>query len=339
MANWLECENLIIHNTGSTPTFKRREQASIIDITLSFENIASSIKNWKVLDDVETLSFHQYISFEISKSPRFPTTWEKHTFKGWIAKPLDTEVFKEYMTGKTVADDNELNALLKEVCDKTMKRKSSRKREEMYWWNNSIKDKRAECIKNRRRFTRLLRSLASTDECNRCYEEYKRTRRELKLEISLSKAKCWKELCLSLEKDVWGNAYKIVTNKVGRSPPIIPPDIRKTQLDNLFPNNPISVWKTREVNTEEIEDINTEEMLTVSLKIAPNKAPGPDHIPPKVIRKVAIATPDVLCKIFNDLLKKGSFPKPWKEAKVILLQKPTKNKGDLPSNPSASSTP
>ncbi|KAI5723000.1 hypothetical protein M8J76_016853 [Diaphorina citri] len=64
------------------------------------------------------------------------------------------------------------------------------------------------------------------------------------------------------------------------------------------------------------------------LKLATGKAPGPDFIPPKVIRKAVLEIPEVFLVIFNRHLRDGTFPKNWKEARIVLLEKPIKNQGD-----------
>lgn len=52
--------------------------------------------------------------------------------------------------------------------------------------------------------------------CHTAYEEYRKVRSDLNRDIFEAKDKSWKELCNDLERDIWGLAYKIVTNKIGK---------------------------------------------------------------------------------------------------------------------------
>ncbi|KAI5718795.1 hypothetical protein M8J76_000447 [Diaphorina citri] len=330
VTEWIESENLIIHNLGDTPTFKRGSQESIIDITLSSEGIAANVSNWHVLDDIETLSLHQYISFEVN-TMRSSLLKEANTYKGWNLKTLDRDVLRRQVRGRTANDEKELSLLITSACDKSMKKKTTQKRRETYWWNEDISNKRKECIRKRRTYTRMRRTLANTNICDRAYQEYKTAKYDLKTEIHKSKSNSWKDLCAELDKDIWGQAYKIVTKKIKHKQPVIPPEERRLQLNKLFPNNPLTVWNYRQINVDEIEPVNNEELLEASLKLAPNKAPGPDCIPPNIIREVVLEIPDVICGVFNKLLCSGTFPKKWKESRVALIEKPKKNRGDPPA--------
>lgn len=332
VAEWIEAENLVIHNVGNTPTFKRRAQESIIDITLSSEGIAANIYNWQVLDDFETLSLHQYISFEVNNNNTRSTDPQvTNTFKGWNLKSLNKDALRNHVSGCTATDEKELSLLITSACNKSMKKRSTQKIRESYWWNEDIDNKRKECIKKRRTYTRTRRLFANTDMCDRLYDEYKTAKNDLKTEIHKSKSNSWKNICSELEKDIWGQAYKIVTKKIKHKLPAIPSDVRRSQLDKLFPNNPLIVWRHRQISENEIEPVNNEELLEASLKLAPNKAPGPDCISPNIVREVVLEIPDVICGIFNKLLHSGTFPKIWKEARVTLIEKPTKTRGDPPA--------
>ncbi|KAL1447005.1 hypothetical protein WDU94_003521 [Cyamophila willieti] len=321
VAEWIEAENLVVHNTGNIPTFVRGPQESIIDITLSSEGIAANVSNWQVLDGIESLSLHQYISFNINNI-RSPIPQVINTSKGWILKSLNKDVLRNQVRGCTARDENELSQVIISACNKAMKKTSTQKRKESYWWNEEIHNKRKECIRKRRIYTRMRRTLANTDMCDRVYSEYKTAKNDLKTEIHKSKSNCWKDLCSDLERDIWGQAYKIVTKKIKHKLPAISPEVRKSQLDKLFPENPLTVWSPRRINEEEIEAVNNEELLEASLKLAPNKAPGPDCIPSNVVREVVLEIPEIICGVFNKHLYSGTFPKIWKEARVALIEKP-----------------
>lgn len=50
LADCMMAQQLVILNTGTTPTFVRREQSSIIDISFCTTDLSRRIKSWSVLD-------------------------------------------------------------------------------------------------------------------------------------------------------------------------------------------------------------------------------------------------------------------------------------------------
>ena len=70
--------------------------------------------------------------------------------------------------------------------------------------------------------------------------------------------------------------------------------------------------------------ITGQEVLNTINRLNPNKSTGPDQIPVKIIKLVALIIADPLSKLFNKSIETGRFPQTWKVANV----KPIfKNKG------------
>lgn len=65
LEEWVSKANLTILNTGNRPTFERRGQIAHIDLTITNDVMIGKTKNWMVLSDLETLSDHKYIVFEV----------------------------------------------------------------------------------------------------------------------------------------------------------------------------------------------------------------------------------------------------------------------------------
>ncbi|KAK9721688.1 Endonuclease-reverse transcriptase [Popillia japonica] len=61
---WINALDMIVLNTGQKPTFVRGNTESFIDVTIATKVISKRIINWEVLD-METLTEHKYIGFEI----------------------------------------------------------------------------------------------------------------------------------------------------------------------------------------------------------------------------------------------------------------------------------
>ncbi|KAI5751823.1 hypothetical protein M8J77_011204 [Diaphorina citri] len=326
LSEWIAMENLITQNIGNTPTFKRRDQESIIDLTLSTEGISERIVSWKVLDDLENGSDHQYIYFEV-RQLRTPGNSNNTAPLGWNINTLNLETLRRIVNNAARQtqfdefDEEDLSHLAKEICRKAMKKKSNKGRKSAYWWNEDIRDKRQLCTQKRRTYTRNRRRTDETDSM-RMYNEYREARKSLNIEIAKSKKKGWLDLCEELKKDIWGLGYKIVRRKVGKKLPILPPEVRETAINKLFPTHPIHVWENTTPRPRLV--ITIDELVNTAHNMKAKKAPGPDEVPPKIIKEMVMESPDLFIKVLNKLINEEEFPEPWKEARVLLIEKPKK---------------
>jgi len=64
LEEWMGELDLGIINIGNTPTCVRPQGTSVVDLTIGSSWVVSRVKEWKV-EDMETLSDHLYIVFEI----------------------------------------------------------------------------------------------------------------------------------------------------------------------------------------------------------------------------------------------------------------------------------
>jgi hypothetical protein len=73
----------------------------------------------------------------------------------------------------------------------------------------------------------------------------------------------------------------------------------------------------------ELEHINITqgEVLKELNKLNPNKAPGPDGLPTRVLKECAPQLAPSITTLFNDSLNSGNIPKAWKLANVVPLHK------------------
>jgi len=58
------------------------------------------------------------------------------------------------------------------------------------------------------------------------------------------------------------------------------------------------------------------------------KAPGEDGIPSEVYKRLVEILPRYITAIYNECLKKGTFPKRWKKAVIIPIIKPGQEGSD-----------
>lgn len=89
---------LVDLNRGSVNTCVRSQDGSVVDITLASPSLARRIQAWKVVDDVETMSDHRYIRFDVSASlptPYWSIRGAHQASPRWSLKGLDRDALVE----------------------------------------------------------------------------------------------------------------------------------------------------------------------------------------------------------------------------------------------------
>lgn len=90
-------------------------------------------------------------------------------------------------------------------------------------------------------------------------------------------------------------------------------------------------WNVSDASNPITEKISFETVLRKIKEINPNKAPGHDMITGKLIKELPIRGKYIVKEIFNAILKLNYFPSAWKQAKIIMVPKPGKDKTQLGS--------
>ena len=80
------------------------------------------------------------------------------------------------------------------------------------------------------------------------------------------------------------------------------------------------------VNTKDDRDFTVEEVRQSLNSMNNNKAPGNDGITGNIYKHVFKAVPTFITALYNGCLKQGIFPTKWKEAKIIPIVKPGREK-------------
>jgi hypothetical protein len=216
LSEWVARNRMVVHNQGIRPTFMRGNSHSYIDVTISNGKAAKKIQRWQVME-IETLSDHQYISFEIEDKHNQRSQIRDEAVTGWRVKRLNTQsmalaIQKEITQSDT--DPKRYTEALTRACNVLLPKKKQGRRREVYWWSESIAELRRKCLKKKRQMVRKNRRQGTSDqEKKQAHELYKQARKKLKLEIGRAKEKAWKEVCQEVEEDQWGLGYKIVTKK------------------------------------------------------------------------------------------------------------------------------
>lgn len=85
LIDWRAENQQVVGNEGTTPTFQRHDQSSILHLMLATTNVIGEVRTWSVLED-ESLSDHKYILTEMGETKRRKN---KRYYTGWNLKKLD----------------------------------------------------------------------------------------------------------------------------------------------------------------------------------------------------------------------------------------------------------
>ena len=118
-----------------------------------------------------------------------------------------------------------------------------------------------------------------------------------------------------------------------RTPPETDRAVILPIVDALFPTHPPFEWPAIEADSEveAVPPITSEEVISAVARMASSKAPGLDGIPNSAVKAAVRQHPEVFARIFNDLLQRGDYPRPWKKARLVLIAKPGKPPGEASS--------
>jgi hypothetical protein len=346
LGDWAVAMGLAIVNRGNTNTCVRRQGGSIVDITMATPVVAGRIGDWRVMEDVETLSDHVYIRMRVGPSvgippPPIPSRrCAGNSFPRWSLASLDRDMANEAAIIEAWCAPSALGVedqavrfrmSLTTVCDAGMKRaKRVPGKQSVYWWSDEIAALRATANAARRDYTRCRRRRHTAEEEEVLLEALRAAKGALTTAISKRKDEAREEFICTLDADPWGRPYKIVRNKLKRAPPMesLEPELLARVVEGLFPATPaftppnMTVPMNERENLGEAPSITDQEMHGAVIRLKScRKAPGPDGVPGKIIPLVMKHLGLRLRGIFDDCLKEGIFPKCWKEGRLCLLRK------------------
>lgn len=328
LEEWLCSNNLVVLNQGEVPTFVRRDQKSIIDFTCAPVTLAHKIRDWRVESDLENLSDHQTISFQISETRTKPEAIRRDA--RWRYSPQQLERFSEACNNMydqlKIVDPEELLKQIKVKCDTYLKQTpAGQNRRPVYWWNEEISRKRKICIHNRRTLTRARSRAQPGEDLEHLHTQHMNSKRELKKEIKKSKEEKWKKLCDDLNENVWGQAYNIALRRLKiQNNNHVSKETVSEVIKQLFPVSRLLEWKTSIVDKESVPIFEMDELKMALSQSKTKKAPGPDGITTELFRAAMKGNMVTLLKTINKCLIDGIFPNIWKKSKLVLIEKPKK---------------
>lgn len=252
-----------------------------------------------------TGSDHQCITFGVRDNgpERPPIVAEEQ--RGWALRKLDVDKLTAYIRDKKADRGNEwpgtdadaaveaFHQYVRTGCDLSMpKRGGTVRRRPVYWWNEDIAARRAECIALRRVFQRAGRRSGDRETERMAYLSAKK---DLRKAIRSSQERAWKELQEKVDRDVWGLPYKVVMKRLSRNPPGVHLAGRELELaSQLFPRRSEFRWRdvpmmgpggssVKPVRGSDIRPLTAEELAEARKRLPKGNAPGPDAVPNEIL--------------------------------------------------------
>nr|CAI5827098.1 unnamed protein product [Callosobruchus analis] len=222
---------------GNIPIFQRDDSCSLIDVTFASQRIAKEVLSWSVLNS-ETLSDHNHILIELKNGVPCLTNRVKQKVLYDKRKLLNALVTPTYDPADSELHAEQVTNLLKKVYRTSCLRRGTAENVSLpFWWALEIEAKRNECIAARRKLSRLRRRRSNTVMDHTTLKEaYQSKRKELKKLIRASRKQHWQQLRESLENDIWGDGYRIVSKTlIGNTPFEIPTEKKLEIINDFFP--------------------------------------------------------------------------------------------------------
>ncbi|XP_071653351.1 uncharacterized protein [Temnothorax longispinosus] len=300
---WAAGLGLVVLNTGTTQTCVRRQGGSIVDLTWASPSVARGVKDWRVAEEVESLSDHLFIEMSLSAIPpavRARRREAELSFPRWAVRKLDTDLLRAAITASLLVDDvaatsedvdlntKWIGGIMATACDVAMPRSKPQVRKAAWWRTEEIAELRRASVRAKRRWLRARRR-GDQRRLEETGVDYRSAKQLYSLAIKRAKDRSWEELLRALDEVPWGRPYRMVLGKLRTwTPPVtesVEPEFLEEVVNTLFPDDPgervnggpdppMTDW------SEEFE-VSMDEMKKAAKKWKAGKAPGPDGVPGK----------------------------------------------------------
>ena len=348
LINIVQAANLDLALPAGTTTWQRGQQKSTLDLVFVSNSLLDHIQQCQVWKAHEESSDHFPILTKLDFAPprTGPTRrcyknvdWQK--FQATVQSSLAT-VHHAAICETTSAIDNQA-ALIQGILQQAMEMHVPYAKPSNYAsrsWTPQCAALVKEARQARRRFTQ---SQAEED-----YIAYRRACNAKKREIRRENTKSWRRFiaeATTKPEQLWKLA-KWARHKAGRpaESPQMPP-LRKTKeslpahdntakaailAERFFPQD-LQADLT-DILTEALpsaiqinRSVSREDVIEVARKLPPDKAPGPDQIPNRVIKACLELLANHLAHLFTACLQIGHHPTPFKHSTTVVVRKPDKD--------------
>ncbi|CAB0036726.1 unnamed protein product [Trichogramma brassicae] len=289
----LSALDVVLLNTGHTPTFTGPQGSTIIDLSFASDSLTPRMTGWRVERGVFTNSDHRPITFNLSvhRSSAGPR-------RRWSARTLDKEAFSERLSSVRIPHATP----------------STRRT----WWLPSSPPlpKPAAC-----RYPAGARGRAMEDAR---LADFAIAKGQLRATIDESKRRCWSALCDEVDRDAWGRPYIAVMSHLRGPRTMLPrePSLVQRTVATLFPTVTEALIRppARPAGAV-IPGVTLGELRGAYTRIQDGAAPGLDGVPNRALKLAVALRPDAFLQVYSACLSGDVFPSPWKRQRLVLLSK------------------
>ncbi|KAI1001176.1 hypothetical protein K3495_g7023 [Podosphaera aphanis] len=339
-----------------TITWNNRGSQSTLDLVFISKDLEGSIITCQPDTKLEASSDHIPISMLLSiqthvkEDPGPCTQWKKADWD--VVNKRLTAKLSEMRAKNSVLDsrqaiDQRVTSITK-VIQNIVKESIPIARPSQYakpYWTTQC----SEAVKNTRKARRRWKHLGTEES----WVEYQKTTSRKKAQIKRAKTIGWRAAVSEASRNptkIWKLAKwaRKDAEEKQRLPQLVdikdakgiihtePQDIARAMAEHFFPQ-PV-VADTEDISgaiyPQELDKIlNTTtraEVEEILKKLPSAKAPGPDGIPTRFLKKCMITLSKDLVELFNACLCLGYHPKRFKESTTVVLRKPQKPRYDTP---------
>jgi ribonuclease HI len=312
-----------------------------IDLVWGNEHAMNNMIKCHIATENDHGSDHYPIETILDLTPRLiPPTNPPYNFAKTDWKILETKLQRylpplpeRYTTTSAEMVDKLANDIT-EAINKAITETTPRKNPSPFskrWWNEDLTRARKELNQ--------ARNLHKRTNSNVDWEEWKKKRNEYNQKIRNAKHNTWKEFAGSAdEKSIW-NIKKYMNSKPTQHyiPTINTADTNEEKANRfrevLLPTlSSLPPADTSDITTSQsypeptaFNPTVTKQQLERAIgKLAPDKAPGPDEITNRVLKKNLNALQAHLLALAQACMDTGHFPSAYKQSLTVVLRKPNK---------------
>jgi ribonuclease HI len=362
VADFLSELDLHTLNEGNKPTFEtfrgHHHIKSVIDMTFCSPCLLDIVDKWRVETNVNQLSDHNPIFFEISTKTKNPTdsktalyntkkaNWEK--FSRGIKKKLgerelNEKSFLEINNSRDLETKIEkLMDILSESCAASIPIRKPFKRKPCPWWNAELDKLKKEAIRCKHR----LQNSGQLRRESITLPAYLEAKQAYKIAIINAKTESWKNYCAAQNREsAWSAIHRVLINRRKTIPLATLRDgseylasaeeTAQRLMERFFPDDDTQRETREQVEIRRMADIipftdddpsfTEGEIEDIMSNINPDKAPGEDHFTADICLHFFNVDKSLVTGMYNACLRISHFPTQWKTARVIVIPKPGKD--------------
>lgn len=127
-------------------------------------------------------------------------------------------------------------------------------------------------------------------------------------------------MCDKVNKEVWGQAYNIVTKKFGTALPTLSRTHQAAEiLEVLFSKG--EAYRMREMTCKDCRPFAVYKVQEAVKRSSNKKSPNLDGVPMRFVKILTEVAPLSVTDTLNLVLKEERVPTDWKSSRVVLLKK------------------